>query len=607
MDKDDVDERFKQVGISRKFAAKGKDKAKIKVDDRFKSMFTDKDFNSSSAPVDKYGRKVSKKERNEGEELKRFYKLDEEDSKPKESRLEYLNKLARGEVEALESESDSGSAGELEIYSDAEDKVMLSDVSDVPEGDATHRFAVQNLEWTRLSAQDIYTALNSFVPPGGVLQAVTVYVSIFGEERMAFEDTHGPAMFEKKEDISDDSDMDEVANEGNQYSKEKLRKYELSRLKYYFAVAVFDSVQTANAVYSECDGVEFERSSIEFDLRFVPDTVEFDRPVRDKAIGISDDYEAPYFINKAKQSTDVELTWDEDDPVRQKLHQWNEKSQDKKTKTKLISERMLEEFIASDAESIDDSDLDEREMRKKSAAILRNALLQDDSDSSGEELSGGELSGHEEIGGGQKPVKTTKKILPQKPDEAQNPFDDPFFLDPSSVSKKQLKMKSPVEKQGSKLTEQQRQEKQMAELDLLLLDEKQKKTGKGLECLDFKAIVKGEKLLKKGGKLKGKKRKEKQETIDAVQNDSFKVNAGDERFSSLFSDPDFSVDRTSSLYKDTKAMRELEQEKLSRRKFNKSLTALATPKGESSELTSIVESIKHKSAMAASNKKRKMK
>lgn len=52
-----------------------------------------------------------------------------------------------------------------------------------------------------------------------------------------------------------------------------LREYERNKLKYYFAIAVFDSVETAEIIYQQLDGIEFEQSSMIFDLRFVPDDI----------------------------------------------------------------------------------------------------------------------------------------------------------------------------------------------------------------------------------------------------------------------------------------------------------------------------------------------
>ena len=60
-----------------------------------------------------------------------------------------------------------------------------------------------------------------------------------------------------------ESDIDDIA----------LRQYEKRRLKYYFAIAECDSTETSNSLYTELDGMEFEHSSMIFDLRFVPDDV----------------------------------------------------------------------------------------------------------------------------------------------------------------------------------------------------------------------------------------------------------------------------------------------------------------------------------------------
>ena len=56
---------------------------------------------------------------------------------------------------------------------------------------------------------------------------------------------------------------------GTAYHHEKLRQYQLNRLKYYYAVVECDSPETSSAVYDNCDGTEYENSASKIDLRYV--------------------------------------------------------------------------------------------------------------------------------------------------------------------------------------------------------------------------------------------------------------------------------------------------------------------------------------------------
>ena len=103
---------------------------------------------------------------------------------------------------------------------------------------------------------------------GGSVRTVTIYPSEYGLERMKEEEVLGPKeLVEMKQEevpvpsTEDKNETDDV----DDYHREKLRQYQINRLKYYYAVAECDSAETANKIYEECDGQEFESSAARFD------------------------------------------------------------------------------------------------------------------------------------------------------------------------------------------------------------------------------------------------------------------------------------------------------------------------------------------------------
>ncbi|GAQ86660.1 hypothetical protein KFL_003030030 [Klebsormidium nitens] len=217
-----------------------------------------------------------------------------------------------GSDESSSSEDDE----ESELEDEAEDK--WEEPEKVPtSAEETRRLAIVNLDWEYIRAVDILVMLKSFLPESGSIESVTVYPSDFGLERMKEEEVKGPQPLwggDASEEDDDESDED-----GAGVNMEKLREYEKSKLKYYYAVVSCDAPATAAALYAQCDGLEFEKSSNKLDLRFVPDAMSFDeRPKRDTATAVPSDYAAPDFETRALQHSNVKLTWDEDEPARRK-------------------------------------------------------------------------------------------------------------------------------------------------------------------------------------------------------------------------------------------------------------------------------------------------
>jgi len=247
------------------FKALKQDKLKVRVDDRFVKPLLQKDTRFSSLPgkIDQYGRKRRNgiDKTNMVEEMKEFYTVDVEDkiangddekepqsrttassSSSSDTRLEYLTRLARGEISGNDSTSSSSDSDEEEEDEEEEDDVdedkqaldkntgsssysalaipgtehATEKDQDDPEKAAavaveSTRIAIANCDWEHLTAEDLMMVLQSFCPVGGAVHRVTVYVSDFGEKRMERESRYGPQGIWKtgKKDAKDDSDDDD--------------------------------------------------------------------------------------------------------------------------------------------------------------------------------------------------------------------------------------------------------------------------------------------------------------------------------------------------------------------------------------------------------------
>lgn len=138
---------------------------------------------------------------------------------------------------------------------------------------------------------------------------------------MAEEELAGPQELTTTESKKDEDQQDEQVDEEDEAYKEKLREYQLNRLKYFYAVIECNSVQTADKMYAECDGLEYESTANRLDLRFIPDELEFDDEPKDECRELPDmsNYKPRMFFTTALQQAKVELTWDENDVDRTEL------------------------------------------------------------------------------------------------------------------------------------------------------------------------------------------------------------------------------------------------------------------------------------------------
>lgn len=60
------------------------------------------------------------------------------------------------------------------------------------------------------------------------------------------------------------------------YNQSELRRYEVQKMKYYYAVIHCNTKQTAIFLYDEYNGFEFENTNIRLNMSFIPDEIVFE-------------------------------------------------------------------------------------------------------------------------------------------------------------------------------------------------------------------------------------------------------------------------------------------------------------------------------------------
>ncbi|KAJ3226333.1 pre-rRNA-processing protein esf1 [Chytriomyces hyalinus] len=671
-----MDSRFTSLGKNPRFLKPKKKDSKVSIDKRFSAIFNEaapSTTNVKAAKTDKYGRKLKK---TVATDLKRFYKIEdeeEEDTEEKKANDRVVEKEVEkeedeeseasfeGGIHSRDTDSDgfqsvsdeegpSGSAlirGEGLAESSDEDESDIDQEAleeldrqvesdeDEPEvenlGPISRRFAAVNMDWDNIKSRDLYKVFDAFRPKSGALLSVSIYKSEFGKERLEREAREGPPkeiFGSKKLGGREEQQSLFGEEEGKDFDDEKLRQYQLDRLRYYYAVAECDSAATASAIHTAVDGTEFEKSANTFNLQFIPDDMTFDDKPVDTATSAAENYQPAAFSTAALQHSKAQLTWDLDDPDRMRITR-------KRFSKDELKEMDFKAYLASESEesSGDEAELQQRALKYKS--LVSGA---DEEDGAGSDKNGSddEVVGDMEItfvpGLSENAAAKMKKLNKEKEAEEDNVFmqerrkrkekakekkslkggtlvlaanllvftmliqfslipDDDFFNDgddkdePAATSK-------PTSK---KATSKKQTEKELAELELVMFDETNAAEGKHF---DMKDIVKAE---KQTGKKKKLAKKGKKAEIAQVQDD-FDINVKDSRFAEMHSSHHFAIDPTNPNFKKTAAMSKLLDE---RKKV--SVKSSAEPKepkvsaevSDKLDLKAMVDSIKRKSAAAA--------
>ncbi|KAH7647504.1 Vir superfamily [Cryptosporidium bovis] len=309
---------------------------KIKVDKRFSRMFTDEDFSIISSK-DPFGNEIIKKK---NKDLTLIYKGGHSDTEQtvtpiQETATEIYSSESEGSFE-WDGESVNSLSEESYIHEDITNKSNIESVWEnnplkrigISEGEATNRLAIMGLDWDNINANDIYVVLSSFLLGSGTIQAgysnymikkISIYPSDFGKERMEYEEINGPKI-ECNGPTSEKTQTPNISEVITDEDYEAIRKYQVEKSLYYYAIVECDSVNTAIKLYDELDGMEADFCIDSVEMRFVPDDIT-DFPYEPKSIstGIPAKYKQPDCFTSALRHSRPILTWDDTPKERVKF------------------------------------------------------------------------------------------------------------------------------------------------------------------------------------------------------------------------------------------------------------------------------------------------
>eukprot|EP01126_Amoeba_proteus_P002092 TRINITY_DN1065_c0_g2_i8.p1 TRINITY_DN1065_c0_g2~~TRINITY_DN1065_c0_g2_i8.p1 ORF type:complete len:500 (-),score=146.58 TRINITY_DN1065_c0_g2_i8:388-1887(-) len=406
------DARFSKVATDARFRNIRKQDTKTRIDERFAGMFKDSKF-STIADVDRYGRPLP----DQRSYLDKYYDLSEE-SQPRKKKLKKGLNLgtASGEVkhdpqdeeknsssssslppsplvsDDEKDEKDEGNEDSRERKSYDDDSSSFTSMSsseeeeeeeevekeEIPVGEVTHRLAILGIDWTIFCANDLWHIFSLFVPAGGLLKDITVYLSDFGSQLLEEEERLGPSIL-LQDNVGFSEDQKNAA----------IHRYERSKRRCYFAILTCSDFSTAQALYKELDGHQIESSSY-LDLRYVPNEQDFSgRKQLSCCSETPENYHPPVQLMQMDKlsHTKPEFDWDETDKRRLLL-----------TKTKFTKSELNSSDFAAYLASSDSSDSDSEELQVKRDKY-RKLLLGQSSDQTGATQKDTFFSDNEDDGG----------------------------------------------------------------------------------------------------------------------------------------------------------------------------------------------------------------
>ncbi len=361
------------------------------------------------------------------------------------------------------------------------------------------------------------------------------------------------------------------------------------------------SINCAETIYAQLDGMEFETSSVALDLRFVPDEITFDgKTVRDTATFIPTDYSPPDFVLKAFQQSNVECSWDAP-PAERKILLKGSSTQGWEE----ANEEELEKFLQGSSD--DDADSSDEERLLVCVKKARQALLgyntellhchdndnvvhgntkKDEGSDDGSEnalfvdMGQEEHTDEEHIS----ITRNRKRYRSTLVDTESSPGSKRYSSVASTAAYKvetpsqvlnSRKLQDKCERRNMKRAEREgiivkpQPPQQQRDADASLIHGSRRDLMEIIDedVLDFdmRALEREDKL--KGKKLRGK-RKRKELKREKAAGQGFEVDVNDPRFSAVLegTDDQFGIDKTAPEFRDTEGMNRILETRLRRHK-----------------------------------------
>ncbi|KAF9872343.1 hypothetical protein CkaCkLH20_10170 [Colletotrichum karsti] len=656
-----TDSRFSNFETDPRFRLPSKKQTKTTIDKRFARMLKDDSFTATSK-VDRYGRKIKSDSKKKA--LQRLYEAEDGDDAEEEegegddmevesddvvqrelAKADAKYDPARGggfsESESESESSDDDDEEEPEVVADPKASVsrLRDEQAEVEDGEVTNRIAIVNLDWDNIKSADLFALFTSFLPAtGGRVEKVSIYPSEFGKERMQREELEGPPkeIFKNADESEEESEEDEdeaikkeLLEEGDaeDFDSDALRKYQLDRLRYYYAVMTLSDKATAQKLYEATDGTEYQSSSNFIDLRFIPDDVTFDDEPRDECDKMPEGYKPVEFTTDALQHSKVKLTWDiNPDDVARKAS-INRAFTGSRAQ---LEENDLKAYLASDSEddgaesdieivdaaaeedeeAADEPKLSKKELQRRKMRAMLGLGAEEEKKSKDAPVGDmeitftpalteakkdkpeGEETTIEKYKRKERERKEKKREAARARREGGNVeaapaeeveeveqtedlgFDDPFFAaeEAPKKTKTAIRKEERLAKRAAREAEEKEKADQKAQLQLLMAGDGDD-DGEQLEHFDMNEILKAEKLKKKKGKGKNKKNKKGGAGADADEEkvglqEGFKMDVADDRFKAVFESHKYAIDPSNPKFKATEGMQKLLEEGRKKRKVD---------------------------------------